>query len=338
MTAQARLFGGYYNSAGFSGANPGGLANGGHVQNFPAALQDIGVVAQDVGVKSAAATAAATAAAADAASANTSKNAAQAAAAAAATFDPATKANLSGATFTGTVIFSGANGGSVRMNPNSGANSSAIEFWGPGPTQRSYMINTGTQTLLVGLSGQTWGIVGGLNIDGQIPFTPTNDGSGSGLDADLLRGLAPASADTANTIVRRDSLGNSSFNALYAASFNVAGQGLSARDGATLQVSHAFYVAQGLSASVVTERSDRRLKDDIQPLEPSDRRLIPVSYVLKAGGEGRIGFIAQDVAEARSEAVRVGDDGVLEISAVALIAHLAEQLNRALDRLDAAGL
>lgn len=39
-------------------------------------------------------------------------------------------------------------------------------------------------------------------------FNLDNDGAGSGLDADLLRGEAPANTNTPNTIVRRDASGN----------------------------------------------------------------------------------------------------------------------------------
>lgn len=77
MTALDRLYGGFYNSGAFSGANPGGLANGGHVTNFPAALQDIGTVAQGVGGVAAAAAASVGAAAGHAAAAEVERTAAQ---------------------------------------------------------------------------------------------------------------------------------------------------------------------------------------------------------------------------------------------------------------------
>lgn len=48
-TALERLITGFYNANPYSaGANPGGLANGGHQFNFPAALQDVGIVAQQL--------------------------------------------------------------------------------------------------------------------------------------------------------------------------------------------------------------------------------------------------------------------------------------------------
>lgn len=47
MTPLERLSTGYFNSQPVSVANPGGLAAGGHVVNFPAALADVGEIASD---------------------------------------------------------------------------------------------------------------------------------------------------------------------------------------------------------------------------------------------------------------------------------------------------
>ena len=48
-------------------------------------------------------------------------------------------------------------------------------------------------------------------------WTPTNDGAGSGLDADLLDGLNSATANTASTVVVRDASGNFSAGTITAA-------------------------------------------------------------------------------------------------------------------------
>lgn len=48
--AVARLESGYYNSGLKSVANPGGLANYGHVTNFPALCADVGIVAEQLGL------------------------------------------------------------------------------------------------------------------------------------------------------------------------------------------------------------------------------------------------------------------------------------------------
>ena len=65
----------------------------------------------------------------------------------------------------------------------------------------------------------------------------TVDGIGSGLDADLLDGLASSSANTASTVVTRDSLGGFSAGAIIGTSFtgavigNVTGNATTATNG-----------------------------------------------------------------------------------------------------------
>jgi hypothetical protein len=51
-------------------------------------------------------------------------------------------------------------------------------------------------------------------------WTPTNDGAGSGLDADLLDGLNSDSANTASTVVVRDTSGNFSAGTITANLFS----------------------------------------------------------------------------------------------------------------------
>lgn len=48
MTPLERLLDGYYNSDPVSETNPGGFGDGGHVLNFPAALTDLGLVANGI--------------------------------------------------------------------------------------------------------------------------------------------------------------------------------------------------------------------------------------------------------------------------------------------------
>ena len=69
--------------------------------------------------------------------------------------------------------------------------------------------------------------------------------------------------------------------------------------------------------------------------------------MLNETGETKIGFIAQDIEEIRPEAVIEGalpddaEEGAsapLEVAHMALIAHLARQVNDLQDRLDKAGL
>lgn len=349
MTAQARLQDGYYNSAAFSGANPGGLANGGHVQNFPAALQDIGAVAQDVGVKSAAASQSASsasgsatsaansaqAAATSAGNAATDRAAAQAAAQAAASV---AKVDRAGDTMTGALL-----GPELRLK---GVGTGDAGSWA-GHTSTYYGDNQyghsfrgwrgGFEVSLAELD-----YLGRLFVNGGLAFHSGNDGSGSGLDADLLRGLPPTVSTIGDTILTRDGNGNGRvFNLFLGIPGGTAGNitflsGVVLSEHATgLQISNGLYLASGLSASVVTERSDRRLKTEIERLAADRGRLRPVRYVLKATGEHRLGFIAQEVAETLPEAVRSDEaTEMLEVSSMALIAALAAQLNDALDRIE----
>ena len=329
-TAQERLQQGYYNSAAVSGANPGGLASGGHVPNFPAALQDLGVVAQDVGAKAAATFGAAQSAGQSATAAHDDRLLAQQAAQQAAQFDPSTKATL---------------GANVRF---------ASVAFGVGPAFFYEVSTDGRTALRTSSSGlfvfETNGNLGAggqfIAAGGNPCFHAGNDGSGSGLDADLVRGQVPSVGAAANSLAARNGDGSSGFKAVYLAPggqvfFEGIQAGFYEYDASTLGFGKAIYVGQGVSASELRQRSDRRLKRDIQPLETGGR-LAPVRFVLKDTGEEHIGFIAQDVAEVRREAVRVGggegEQPMLEVSPMALIAHLAAQVNALQDRLDAAGL
>ena len=334
-TPQERLFGGYYNSAGFSGVNPGGLGNGGHVQNFPPALQDIGVVSQDVGVKSAAATAAAASAALDKTAAETARTQAQAAAAAAAAFDPTTKVSKTGDTMTGALRVSGSTG-RVELLPAVGAGFCHLNFTDAVGVYQARLYATTNTQFFEAVAGRTWRFNNPVLIEGLAPFTTANDGSGSGFDADLLRGKGPSWGATGNTIPERAGDGSTAFTSVHV-SAGVVFTGLGAltiRDANNMGFDKGLYLSLGLSASTVTERSDRRLKTCIEDVK-AEGRLRPRRYVMKADGAGRVGFIAQEVAEVCPEAVTIGSDGVLELNAMTLVAHLAGQLNDALDRIAA---
>jgi hypothetical protein len=66
------------------------------------------------------------------------------------------------------------------------------------------------------------------------------------------------------------------------------------------------------SGTTYTTTSDIRLKQDIEPLEATDKlmQMNPVSYSWKADPDGprSMGFIAQEMQEVMPEAVAVGDD------------------------------
>lgn len=351
-TAQERLQSGYYNSAAVSGANPGGLASGGHVPNFPAALQDMGVVAQDVGGKASAVTAAAQSAGQSAAAASQDRVLAQQAAQAASQFDPTTKVSKTGDTMSGDLFVRANAAGYVGLHTIANGRTGHVAFYTAAGVRTGYAgYADATANVLTGENGRGWNVEGLFWINGSTPFTNTNDGSGSGLDADLLRGLAPSSAVAGNSLAVRNSAGECGFRTVYLLSdggvmFDGGGN-LTKRDADTLQMDKGLYLTGALSASVVTERSDRRLKSGVEPLDAVEGRLKPVRYVLRETGESRVGFIAQDIAQVRPEAVQAGTvaadaEGdltpMLEVSTMALIAHLARQVNDLQDRLDKAGL
>lgn len=339
-TPQERLFGGYYNSAGFSGANPGGLANGGHVQNFPAALLDLGTVAQAVGVQSIAAAGAAAATGAD-----------RSAVAA----DRAVVQQLVGNLPAGVVTqgqdlvrAGGAGGnGSVALNRGGPTFTGFVEFRNAAGVRYGY-IGTATtddkQISFIAENGGGFSFAARAKFGGFTPFDPGNDGSGSGLDADFFRGRALAADALADTVPQRSSDGSCVFKTLYLAAggginFAAINATMNVRDSTSIGLNSGLYLSGTLSANVVTERSDRRLKRDVSDLGPVDR-LRPRRFIMKDTGERRIGFIAQEVVEVCPMAVRLGSHGpetthaMLEVSPMALIAHLARQLNDALDRLD----
>ena len=61
-----------------------------------------------------------------------------------------------------------------------------------------------------------------LYVNGNVVWNSGNDGSGSGLDADLLDGLSPATTATANTIVQREASGHIYGNYILGTYFNAS--------------------------------------------------------------------------------------------------------------------
>lgn len=342
-TPQERLIGGFYNSAAWSGANPGGLANGGHVQNFPAALEDIGIVAQDVGAKAAQTVGAANAAGSSAASAAEDRRRAEQAAAAAAAFDPSTKVNKVGDTMTGPLAVKGSGvSGTVQLEGYADPlRSGSVVFKTSAGVRTSYVgAADETWNYLSAENGRGWYIQGQVSLNGVAPWTSANDGSGSGLDADLLRGMGVSSSATGNTVVVRNGSGDFETRRIGLSGadaqlyFTANGKAFTPfqTDGARLN--GQLYLDGAVSASVVTERSDRNLKRDIVTLSVPAGRLRPVSFRLRETDELRVGFIAQEVAEVQPLAVTYPEEGAMEVRLMGVIAHLAAQLNDALDRIE----
>lgn len=243
-----------------------------------------------------------------------------------------TPANKSGDRFDGTVAVGPAAFGSVNFVPGTtAANGGYVEFM-MGGARQAYIGNaTDTLVYAVAEGGRSWSFEGPVLVQGFRPYTAANDGSGSGLDADLLRGMAPSVSGAASSLAARNESGETEFGGVV---FLGSAGRLSAMDANTLRWNLSLYLDGSVSASVVTERSDRSLKEDICDLEPVVGRLRPVSYRLKETGEDRIGFIAQEIEELNGLAISKPEDGPMEVRLTGIIAILSAQLNDALDRIE----
>lgn len=83
-----------------------------------------------------------------------------------------------------------------------------------------------------------------------------------------------------------------------------------------------------LSAPSFTATSDRRLKDELEKIEPDLSTLSAYRYRLRTDGEIHVGLIAQDVAEALPEAVSGWNDSYLTLDYNAVVAALVSEVNR----------
>jgi Chaperone of endosialidase len=94
----------------------------------------------------------------------------------------------------------------------------------------------------------------------------------------------------------------------------------------TLTVTNISY------SGLLVDTSDRRAKDDIEPLPPGQleklMRLQPVSFVMKNDPQRRteLGLIAQDVQPLYPEIVQTGDNGMKSMAYVELVAPLIKAM------------
>lgn len=150
-----------------------------------------------------------------------------------------------------------------------------------------------------------------------------NDGAGSGLDADLLRGAAPSWTPDANSIVKRDVDGSIQ---VHAARFNefarfsgnggcyweTYGGGWHMNDADWVRVYNNKGVATAgrMSAAGYNITSDRRLKSNIAPLLDVGALVDRLGvYSYEKGGRHEWGVIAQELAAEARLAHLVGDAG-----------------------------
>jgi hypothetical protein len=92
-----------------------------------------------------------------------------------------------------------------------------------------------------------------------------------------------------------------------------------------LQVNGNAKIDGTLDAATFMYTSDRRVKDNIKPLEDSLKKITalqPVSFTFKDSGRISIGFIAQDMEKIYPELVKVGTKNMKGIDYVSLVAPL----------------
>ncbi len=97
-------------------------------------------------------------------------------------------------------------------------------------------------------------------------------------------------------------------------------------DGA-LSVGEDLSVVGNVEAEAFYYSSDKRLKENITPLEENLSKILKlngVSYNLKESNDDRIGLLAQEVKEIFPEIVREDQEGMLSIDSSGLIATLIE--------------
>lgn len=123
---------------------------------------------------------------------------------------------------------------------------------------------------------------------------------------------------------------------IYSDGTNVGfvGSALPANTGAVANTLALRDGSAGLTATYFNVSCDEALKDDIKPIDGALSRLDfyrGVTYRLRVGGERRAGLIAQGFAKARAEGVSRGEDGMLTLDPMAVIAELTEGLREARD-------
>lgn len=252
-----------------------------------------------------------------------------------------TPVNKAGDVVSGSLIVGSAYTGEAIIQPGEPGRGGYIEYRVGGVRAGYVGYADASSNYLSSENGRGWRVLGAnFLINGVAPYTSANDGSGSGLDADLLRGLVPHHDPVATTIVSRTAdgsiattliniSGEREFKGIY---WSTSGAFLR-EDGAQLSLNAPLYLESGVSASTVTERSDRNLKSDIVDLEPVLGRLRPVRYRLKETGEERIGFIAQEIQALNPLAACKPEDGSMEVRLMGVIAILSAQVNALEDRL-----
>jgi len=195
-------------------------------------------------------------------------------------------------------------------------------------------------------------------------WTNLNDGSGSGLDADLLDGYQSSVVSAANTVAVRDAnkvitsggyVANGIFKVYSGTSWkgSVGWDGLGVYLWNTVQDSGLkIYDSDGhatfggtVTAVDFIPTSDKRLKQDIKDLDKGIEGLRPVSFKMKESGELFYGFIAQDMLTTHPELVqgtgkklKSGEIDYYRIKSNSIIAILVKEVQELKEKLQKNGI
>lgn len=234
----------------------------------------------------------------------------------------------------GNGLTGGGSSGSVTLNVGAG-------------TGISVQADTVTNTGVLSVNGVT-GAVTAANL---LTAIKTVDGSGSGLDADLLDGITSggfARYSSGGTL--SNALADAAWVANYAASSNVdhvwhddAGNAWNFCSDTTFKATgNSGLVCGSITASGdITSNSDERLKDNIEIIGNAIDRVSQirgVSYTLKDAGTRHSGVIAQEVEKVLPEVVHENQEGIKSVAygnMVGLLIEAIKEQQASIEKLEA---
>ena len=178
-------------------------------------------------------------------------------------------------------------------------------------------------------------VTGNLDVSGRInagnTLTVTNGGAAITGNATVSGGLTSGGTLRVNNNAGAIIQGASSISGALSVT-GTASVSSTIRSGGTGYFQNIF-VDLDMSAQTVTERSDRRLKTNIEPLSGSLEELLglePVQYnwanPQRYGDRKKLGFIAQDLQETYPDLVHEDINGFLSINYTGLIAPIIDSI------------
>lgn len=177
-----------------------------------------------------------------------------------------------------------------------------------------------------------------------------NDGAGSGLNADTLRGLFPSNFAQLNTttdnankylLLHREIGGGSAV--LYVNQTDSAGSiarfykgasegSTSGTDQVSIESDGSIIATGNITADDFIQSSDERLKSNIQPLETKPIKADWKSFEMK--DRKRVGVIAQELEENHPEFVHTNEEGYKSVSYIDLLVAKIHELENRIKQLE----